>query len=180
MIQCAKLVETVSEAIIKYKEANFEHQDTAVCVVVRACTPEAADQLGIELDKAVPYYSGNNDNTEKVVIKNSRAVTLQHLALALVDKKMRDEGYQNNDGPIISSDIDEHLLEVGDVRMCAICDKSAEPGEIDVPRWAMVFIAVCDTSTIRKPAREAVLEGMLALKEYVKGEAKAENLIVNP
>ena len=178
MIQYAKLVESISEAIAKYQEENFEHNDAAVCIAVKACTPDAAEKLGIALDSTVPYYAGNNSDTERIVCKNARPVSLQHLALALVDKKLYEKNGQNNK-LIISADIDDHLLECGDVEMCAICMPGSS-GDIELPCWALVFIAVSDISTIGATSRRAVHAGMSALKEYVRSAVQGNELFVNP
>jgi len=180
MIQYSELVKSIGEAITKFQDENFEHNDAAVCIAVKACTPDAAEQLGIKLEATIPYYAGENSDTERVIYNNSRAVSLQHLALALVDKKMREEGYRNNDEPIISADIDKRLSDCGDVKMCAICTSKPNEDDIETPRWALVFIAVTDISTIRMTARSAVHAGMCALKEYVRGAVKDDALIVNP
>ena len=175
MIEYSGILNAVGDAMARYQEENTPpHNETAICVAVMPCSDNAAQVLGLPVGEYSSHTDGSS--TEKYVTKNC-AVPMQELALAIARKKMRKMNEESSSGPIIDAFTDEKLLDSGCAEMCTICSP-AEEGDIDVPAWAKIFVAVCDLSPVA--ARGAMYAGIQALKEYVQKTIDHECLTVYP
>lgn len=167
------MTESISKAVLNYQNGlSIPGNRTAVCVSVEPIEPEAAAVLGVDCGKTYVYTDGNYDSSV------SRRVGKTYAPLDEVVKTMvaRQRGAV---GESLQSVRDEELFACGNCLTCAIM-LPARAGDIELPEWARVYVAVCDLSSTTAYARRATREGLSALKDYVGKSELNSDMYVRP